>query len=123
LGKIDPNHRAVFGLYCGWSDVAKVQIGTAAAWSAGRDDTTDVVTGIVLMQKLERTMDVVKRVRAAVSGSIPTGRCRRVSDRDVLRSRRPRRDHGTDGAAQSAVRGFALIFLIQWVFLGTCLRR
>src|SRR5439155_6131472 len=49
------------------SDVAKVQIGYAPRLGlAGRDDKTDVVTGIVLMQKLERTMDVVKRVRVAV---------------------------------------------------------
>src|SRR6187399_2968692 len=61
------------------SDVAKVQIGfTPRLGIAGRDDKTDVVTGIVLMQKFERTMDVVKRVRAAVErinsdGSLPSG--------------------------------------------------
>src|SRR6266481_3968745 len=61
------------------SDVAKVQIGYAPRLGiAGRDDQTDVVTGIVLMQKLERTMDVVRRVRAAVEqintdGSLPPG--------------------------------------------------
>src|SRR6187551_2016370 len=50
------------------SDVAKVQIGfTPRLGIAGRDDKTDVVTGIVLMQKLERTMDVVQRLRAAVA--------------------------------------------------------
>ena len=88
------------------SDVAKVQIGYAPRLGiAGRDDKTDVVTGIVLMQKLERTMDVVKRVRAAVErintdGIAAAGR----QDRAVLRSRRSRRDHGTDRAAQFAVR-------------------
>src|SRR5205809_7096091 len=61
------------------SDVAKVQIGYAPRLGlAGRDDKTDVVTGIVLMQKLERTMDVIKRVRVAVErinsdGSLPAG--------------------------------------------------
>src|SRR5205823_2046398 len=61
------------------SDIAKVQIGfTPRLGIAGRDDKTDVVTGIVLMQKLERTMDVVRRVRAAVErinsdGSLPEG--------------------------------------------------
>src|SRR5262245_57349454 len=40
------------------SDVAKIQIGfTPRLGIAGRDDTTDIVTGIVLMQKFERTMD------------------------------------------------------------------
>src|SRR3954463_3272397 len=61
------------------SDVAKIQIGfTPRLGIAGRDDKTDVVTGIVLMQKFERTMDVVTRVRAAVErmnsdGSLPAG--------------------------------------------------
>ena len=42
------------------SDVAKVQIGfTPRLGIAGRDDTTDIIFGIVLMQKLERTMEVV----------------------------------------------------------------
>ena len=45
---------------------------------AGRDDQTDVVNGIVLMQKFERTMEVVTRVREAVAklntdGTLPQG--------------------------------------------------
>src|SRR5215216_2765479 len=61
------------------SDVAKVQIGfTPRLGIAGRDETTDIIFGIVLMQKLERTMDVVQRLRAAVEklntdGSLPPG--------------------------------------------------
>src|SRR6266699_2790197 len=50
------------------SDVAKVQVGFVPRLGiAGRDDTTDIVTGIVLMQKFERTIDVVTRVREAVA--------------------------------------------------------
>ena len=49
------------------SDVAKVQIGfTPRLGMAGRDDKTDIVTGIVLMQKFERTSDMVKRVHEAI---------------------------------------------------------
>src|SRR5437868_4084999 len=61
------------------SDVAKVQIGfTPRLGIAGRDETTDIIFGVVLMQKLERTMDVVTRVRAAVErmnsdGTLPPG--------------------------------------------------
>ena len=61
------------------SDVAKVQIGFRPRLGmSGRDDTTDVVSGIVLMQKFERTMDVVTRVREAVDklntdGTLPKG--------------------------------------------------
>src|SRR5712671_2378015 len=59
------------------SDVAKVQIGfTPRLGVAGRDEVTDVVTGIVLMQRFERTMEVVTRVRGAIEklnsdGSLP----------------------------------------------------
>src|SRR5207245_9808751 len=61
------------------SDPAKIQIGfTPRLGIAGRDETTDVIFGIVLMQKLERTMEVVTRVRAAIArmntdGSLPPG--------------------------------------------------
>src|SRR5207245_4341390 len=61
------------------SDVAKVQVGfTPRLGIAGRDDTTDIIFGVVLMQKFERTMDMVMRVRAAIQrlnsdGSLPPG--------------------------------------------------
>src|SRR6266849_6820839 len=61
------------------SDVAKVQIGFVPRLGiAGRDEKTDIIFGIVLMQKLERTMDVVTRLRAEIQrlntdGSLPPG--------------------------------------------------
>ena len=101
------------------SDVAKVQIGYAPRLGlAGRDDRTDVVTGIVLMQKLERTMDVVKRVRAAVErinsdGSLPAGvKIVPFYDRGDLVA------ITVQTVLHNLLFGIALIFLIQWVFLG-----
>src|SRR5712692_7674397 len=101
------------------SDVAKVQIGYAPRLGiAGRDDQTDVVTGIVLMQKLERTMDVVKRVRAAVErintdGSLPPGvKIVTFYDRGDLVA------ITVQTVLHNLLFGVALIFLIQWVFLG-----
>ena len=101
------------------SDVAKVQIGYAPRLGlAGRDDKTDVVTGIVLMQKLERTMDVVKRVRAAVErinsdGSLPPGvKIVPFYDRGDLVA------ITVQTVLHNLLFGVALIFLIQWVFLG-----
>ncbi|MBR1281138.1 efflux RND transporter permease subunit [Bradyrhizobium sp. AUGA SZCCT0177] len=101
------------------SDVAKVQIGFAPRLGlAGRDDKTDVVTGIVLMQKLERTMDVVKRVRAAVErintdGSLPSGvKIVPFYDRGDLVA------ITVQTVLHNLLFGIALIFLIQWVFLG-----
>src|SRR3954467_7753799 len=101
------------------SDVAKVQIGYAPRLGlAGRDAKTDVVTGIVLMQKLERTMDVVKRVRAAVErinsdGSLPAGvKIMPFYDRGDLVA------ITVQTVLHNLLFGIALIFLIQWVFLG-----
>src|SRR6476659_2175601 len=101
------------------SDVAKVQVGfTPRLGIAGRDDKTDVVTGIVLLQKLERTMDVVRRVRAAVDrinsdGSLPEGvKIVPFYDRGDLVA------ITINTVLHNMLFGVALIFLIQWVFLG-----
>src|SRR5215475_8084131 len=101
------------------SDVAKVQVGfTPRLGIAGRDEKTDVIFGIVLMQKLERTMDVVTRVRAAIErlntdGSLPPGvRIDAFYDRGDLVAVTVRT------VLHNMFFGIALIFLIQWVFLG-----
>lgn len=101
------------------SDVANVQIGfTPRLGMAGRDGKTDIVTGIVLMQKFERTMDVVTRVREAVQrinsdGSLPPGvRIEPFYDRGDLVAVTVRT------VLHNMLFGIALIFLIQWVFLG-----
>src|SRR5258708_37139553 len=101
------------------SDVAKVQIGYAPRLGiAGRDDKTDTVTGIVLMQKLERTMDVVTRVRAAVKrintdGSLPPGvQIEPWYDRGDLVA------ITVQTVLHNMLFGIALIFVIQWLFLG-----
>src|SRR6266403_5169813 len=101
------------------SDVAKMQIGfTPRLGIAGRDDTTDIVTGIVLMQKFERTMDVVKRVREAVArmnadGTLPPGvHIDSFYDRGDLVAVTIRT------VLYNMLFGVVLIFVIQWVFLG-----
>lgn len=101
------------------SDVANVQIGFAPRLGmAGRDDKTDVVTGIVLMQKFERTMEVVTRVREAVErlnndGSLPPGvKIVPFYDRGDLVAVTVRT------VLHNMLFGIALIFVIQWVFLG-----
>ena len=101
------------------SDVAKVQVGfTPRLGIAGRDGTTDIIFGIVLMQKLERTMDVVQRVRAAVEklntdGTLPPGvKIEPFYDRGDLVAVTVRT------VMHNLAFGIALIFLIQWVFLG-----
>jgi len=101
------------------SDVAKIQIGFAPRLGiSARDDRGEIVTGIVLMQKLERTMEVVTRVRAAIErintdGSLPPGiRIESWYDRGDLVAITVRT------VLHNLLFGIALIFLIQWVFLG-----
>src|SRR5919198_657057 len=101
------------------SDVAKVQVGfTPRLGIAGRDDVTDIVTGIVLMQKFERTSDVVARVRAAIErlntdGTLPPGvKIEPYYDRGDLVA------ITVNTVLHNMAFGIALIFLIQWVFLG-----
>jgi len=100
-------------------DVARNQIGfTPRLGIAAGDDQDDIIFGIVLMQKLERTMDVVTRVRAAVErinadGTLPPGvRIEPFYDRGDLVALTVRT------VVHNMLFGIALIFLIQWVFLG-----
>src|SRR6476620_4509717 len=101
------------------SDVAKVQIGfTPRLGIAGRDDVTDIVTGIVLMQKFERTSEVVARMRAAIDrlntdGTLPPGvKIDSFYDRGDLVA------ITVKTVMHNMFFGIALIFLIQWMFLG-----
>jgi len=101
------------------SDIASNQIGfTPRLGIAARDNQDDILFGIVLMQKLERTMDVVKRVRAAIErinndGSLPVGvKIEPFYDRGDLVAITVRT------VLHNMLFGVALIFLIQWIFLG-----
>ena len=101
------------------SDLAHNQIGfTPRLGIAGRDSQDDILFGIVLMQKLERTMDVVTRVRAAIDrinsdGSLPQGvKIEPYYDRGDLVAITVRT------VMHNMLFGIALIFLIQWAFLG-----
>jgi cobalt-zinc-cadmium resistance protein CzcA len=101
------------------SDIAHNQVGfTPRLGIAARDNQDDILFGIVLMQKLERTMDVVTRVRAAVErinndGSLPPGvRIEPYYDRGDLVAITVRT------VLYNMLFGIALIFLIQWIFLG-----
>lgn len=101
------------------SDVARNRVGFLPRLGiAGRDNQDDVIFGIVLMQKLERTMDVVTRVRAAIErinsdGSLPPGvTIEPFYDRGDLVA------ITVNTVMHNMLFGIALIFLIQWIFLG-----
>ena len=100
-------------------DVAKVSIGyLPRLGKAGRDAEDDVVTGIVIMHRTQKTNEVLDRVEAEVEkinsdGTLPPG----VSavpyyDRGTLLS------VTTRTVLHNLLFGCLLVFLIQWIFLG-----
>lgn len=100
-------------------DVARVSIGhVPRLGQAGRDDQDDVVTGIVVMNRTEKTSDVVARVKAEVGklnsdGTLPAGvRLAPIYDRSTLVA------VTTHTVLHNLVFGCLLVFLIQWIFLG-----
>jgi cobalt-zinc-cadmium resistance protein CzcA len=101
------------------SDIATVSIGHQPRLGiAGQDDDDDIVQGIVLMNRGERSMPVIQLVEAEVerinSGDIlPPGiRVERIYDRTELINLTTRT------VLHNMLVGIALIFLVQWLFLG-----
>lgn len=117
IGNIVLNQQG--GLPVVLSDIARNQVGfTPRLGIAARDNQDDIIFGIILMQKLERTMDVVTRVRAAVDrintdGTLPPGvRIEPFYDRGDLVA------VTVNTVMHNMLYGIVLIFLIQWIFLG-----
>jgi cobalt-zinc-cadmium resistance protein CzcA len=100
-------------------DVATVSLGNRPRLGkCGRDDESDVVAGIVVMNRTLQTNEVLDRVKAAVDrmnrdGTLPKGvRLIAYYDRGSLVS------VTTHTVLHNLVFGCALVFLIQWIFLG-----
>jgi cobalt-zinc-cadmium resistance protein CzcA len=100
-------------------DVARAEIDhTPRLGIAGRGADADVVEGIVLMRRGEKTREVVDRIAAEVrrinaSGDLPAG-VRLVpfyDRRDLIRVT-------THTVFHNLLFGVALIFVLQWMFLG-----
>jgi cobalt-zinc-cadmium resistance protein CzcA len=100
-------------------DVAKVTIGNLPRLGiAGYNDADDIVQGIVLMRRGAESVPTIKRVEAEVdkvnsSGILPPGvSIQRIYDRsDLIRIT-------THTVLHNMVAGIALIFILQWAFLG-----
>jgi len=100
-------------------DVADVSIGNLPRLGiAGYNDADDIVQGIVLMRRGAESVPTIKRVEAEVdkinsSGILPLGvSIQRIYDRsDLIRIT-------TRTVLHNMVAGIALIFLLQWAFLG-----
>jgi len=100
-------------------DVATVTVGNQPRLGiAGKDDDDDIVQGIVLMRRGEQSGPTIARVHAEIdkingSGILPPGvHIERIYDRKDLI------DVTTRTVLHNMVFGIALIFLLQWVFLG-----
>jgi cobalt-zinc-cadmium resistance protein CzcA len=100
-------------------DVATVSIGNLPRLGiAGQDDDDDVVQGIVLMRRGAESMPTIQAVKAEVdkinnSSILPPGvRVEPIYDRSDLIG------VTTHTVLHNMVVGVALIFLVQWVFLG-----
>ena len=101
------------------SDVASVIVSNQPRLGiAGKDNDDDIVQGIVLMRRGEKSMPTIQRVQAEVerinsSHILPTGvRIERIYDRKDLI------DITTSTVLHNMVIGIALIFFLQWVSLG-----
>jgi heavy metal efflux system protein len=100
-------------------DVARAEVGyTPRLGSAGRDDQSEVVEGIVLMRRGEKTTEVLQRIAAEVeainhSQALPAGvQIHPFYDRrDLIRVT-------THTVLHNLVFGVVLVFCIQYVFLG-----
>lgn len=100
-------------------DVATVTVGNQPRLGiAGKDDADDIVQGIVLMRRGERSSPTIERVLAEVSrinagGILPPGvTIERVYDRKDLI------DVTTATVLHNMIVGILLILVIQWLFLG-----
>ncbi len=101
------------------SDVAKVSIGHQPQLGiAGQDDSDDIVQGIVLMHRGEKSMPTIQGVEdevAKINGSniLPPGvHIETIYDRTQLIN------VTTHTVLHNMIVGIVLIFLVQWVFLG-----
>ncbi len=101
------------------SDVATVKVGHLPRLGiAGIDKDDDIVQGIVLMRRGAKSMPTIERVEAEVqkinrSNILPSGvRIERIYDRkDLIKVT-------THTVMHNMLMGIALIFLLQWLFLG-----
>ena len=112
---LSPNHGAPVTL----GDVAQVKVGFQPRLGvAGQDNSDDIVQGIVLMHRGEKSMPAIKAVEAEIkainaSNILPPGvHIERIYDRSDLIALT------TTTVLHNLIVGVLLIFVVQWAFLG-----
>ena len=100
-------------------NIAQVEVGYVPRLGiAGRDREDDIAASIVVMGRTQHTNEIVPRIKAAVEkmnhdGSLPPGvKIVPYYDRTSLV------DVTTHTVFHNLIFGCALVFLIQWIFLG-----
>jgi cobalt-zinc-cadmium resistance protein CzcA len=100
-------------------DIATVTVGNLPRLGiAGQDDSNDIVQGIVLMRRGAESMPTIRGVQAEMeainsTGILPPGvRLELIYDRSQLI------ELTTHTVLHNMVVGIALIFILQWLFLG-----
>jgi heavy metal efflux system protein len=101
------------------SDIATVTVGHQPRLGiAGQDDDDDIIQGIVLMRRGQKSMPTIRAVEAEVekinnSNILPPGvRIERIYDRrDLI-------NITTRTVLHNMIFGIVLIFFVQWLFLG-----
>ncbi len=100
-------------------DIAKVTVGEKPRLGiAGMDNDDDIVQGIVLMRRGEKSTPTIARVEEAVQainkgGILPPGvRIERIYDRKDLI------DTTTHTVLHNVIVGIVLVVFLQWIFLG-----
>ncbi|HZU63993.1 MAG TPA: CusA/CzcA family heavy metal efflux RND transporter [Novosphingobium sp.] len=101
-------------------DVASVEVGNQPRLGiVGQDNDDDIVQGIILMRRGEESLPTLQRVEAEVAkinaeGVLPPGvHLEKIYDRTDLI------DVTTHTVLENMIFGVVLIFLVQWIFLGT----
>jgi cobalt-zinc-cadmium resistance protein CzcA len=101
------------------SDVADIKVGNLPRLGiAGQDNDNDIVQGIVLMHRGEKSTPTIKGVEAEVekinsTGVLPPGvKVEKIYDRSDLIA------VTTHTVLHNMAEGMILIFFVQWIFLG-----
>jgi heavy metal efflux system protein len=100
-------------------DVATVSVGNQPRLGiVGQDDDEDIVQGIVLMRRGEQSLPTISRLEAEVEKINTTGILPPGVQIEKIYDRRELVNVTTRTVLHNMVFGIALIFFVQWIFLG-----
>jgi cobalt-zinc-cadmium resistance protein CzcA len=100
-------------------DVARAEIGhTQRLGIAGRDGDSDIIEGVVLMRRGEKTLEVIERIEAEVKKINKSGLLPPDVQIQPFYDRRDLINVTTHTVLHNLAYGIVLIFVVQYLFLG-----